>query len=121
MSDFKVGQVVYRHNTESWYLRNDPDNLRPVEITKVGRTWVYLKSNQKFRADDPSMNIHSDYTSYERCYLSPEIFHHEKALNKAWSKIQSYVRDRWSRPDHLTIEALKAATEALGFDLEAQA
>lgn len=110
---FTVGQTVIRFRTK---FCNEP--IGPgcdVEITKVGRKWVYLKGGERF--DRQTMCIDGGgWASHARIY--PNLEAHERDLRRfrLWRRIKDAA---WqgSPPANLTLADLVGAAGCLKCDI----
>lgn len=94
--------------------RQRPPTLSWVRVAKVGRKWAALVS-----ADDAEYSrgrceidtlaydtggFHSNVT----LFTSREEYEETTLLHKLWREVQDQTRNQWKRPEHLTIENLRA-------------
>lgn len=85
-----------------------------VTVTRVGRKWAEI-SRGGYRIDKTTLYIDGgDYSSPGRCYLTRAEHDNEVAMQRAWDALRNLVERKYTPPDGMTVEAIRAALVALG-------
>jgi hypothetical protein len=97
-----------------WWVPSHRHNMseREVTVEKVGRKWATLDCG--YRIDVASLVADvGGYSSPGKCYPTREEWSAENALGTAWSEFASDIRNRYRRPEGVTIEDIRQARELL--------
>ena len=103
-----------------WFSAPRYSTSRHVEITKVGREYVYINHgspNDRFKLIDDRMRICSQGGSFSgRCYLSKDEFDSELNAEKLWCSLRNSCS--YSLPHGATAESIREAARILGIELK---
>ncbi|HEY3487128.1 MAG TPA: hypothetical protein VGL10_03610 [Gammaproteobacteria bacterium] len=99
----KIGDNLYlpasRSNNEIW-----------VTITSIGRSWIYI--DKKWHGRIHKQTLRGELGS--QWYTDKSVWEEEQRVRKLYDKLQSYFRNRFTKPDNLTAEQIEAAIRAIG-------
>jgi hypothetical protein len=105
--------MIYQPGQTVYVVLTGYGNPRESEVTikKVGRKWATFDGYGGNRFD-----MHTGYVDGfggGRVYASKDEYAHEKALDAAWTRIRNSIDRAWNRPEHLTLESMRAVEDIL--------
>lgn len=106
-----VGDKVWLEAIRGRGLGHD----REIEITKVGRKWVYFGANKWERFDKSTGDVDGGgYSSPGRVWASREACEDDRVLSTAWGELREAMR--FTRPEGVTYADVMKARRLLGLD-----
>lgn len=110
ISDFKVGKVAYYQSRVARMQQIEP---KEVEVTKVGRKYVYVKD--KYTTHEFQLGLPTDMCLFDgfggRLYLRLEDYLSQKELNLLRQEVQE--KTKWARIEKYTLDQLRAINKIL--------